>query len=216
MAKKFQENPLPLLMLGGAVFIVFLVQGLVQGAIIDAVSPEKCTSGQFFGEVCTRSFTQAIVGSIVVAFIFGIISWIVRIGITRAALKATQGETPSIEHLTSTENLGAYLVAAILFGIASVVGLALCIIPGLIVIFLFQFSPLLALDKGVGVGDAFRRSYTMVTENVGPTILLMIINAVAAFLSGILWGIFAIVLVPISLLVTAHVYRQILREPIAA
>lgn len=212
--KKFQQYLVPILVLGAFVFAVRLVQALVSGAIIDAVSPEECSTG-FFGEVCARSFWQAMVGAIVVAIIFGILDFLVRIGITRAALKTTVGKAPEISDITTGENLGPYILTAIVTGLAIIVGLVLCIIPGLIAAFLLAFAPLLALDKGMGVGEAIKKSVEMTTQNVVPCILLAIINAVAAFLSGILFGVFAIVVVPLALLITAHVYRQILTEPIA-
>lgn len=213
---KFQQYLVPILVLGAFVFAVRLVQALVSGAIINAVSPEDCGTGAFSDVCVSRSFWQALVGGIVVAVIFGILDFLVRIGITRAALKTTVGKTPEVSDIATGENLGPYIITAIVTGLAIIVGLVLCIIPGLIAAFLLAFAPLLALDKGMGVGEAIKKSVEMTTQNVVPCILLAIINAVAAFLSGILFGIFAIVVVPLALLITAHVYRQILAEPIAA
>ena len=118
--------------------------------------------------------------------------------------------------LTTGEHLGAYLVVAIVYGIASFAGLVLCFIPGIIVIFLFQFAPLYALDKGQGVGEAFGNSYRAVTSNFVPVLLAALVNIVASFLGGILFGVFTLITLPFAALFTVHIYRQLNKEQIAA
>ena len=118
--------------------------------------------------------------------------------------------------LTTGEHLGAYLVVAIVYGIATFAGLILCFIPGIIVIFLFQFAPLYALDKGQGVGEAFGNSYRAVTSNFVPVLLAALVNIVASFLGGILFGIFTLITLPFAALFTVHIYRQLNKEQIAA
>ena len=133
-------------------------------------------------------------------------------GIIRAALGRTQGVTPSFDQLTTGENLGAYIAVAIVYFLASAVGILFCILPGLIVIFLFQFSPFYALDKGQGIGEAFGNSYRAVTANFVPVLLAALVNIV---ISIFIFGLLTLVLLPFAALFTAHVYRQLNREPIS-
>jgi uncharacterized membrane protein len=170
------------------------------------------TSG---GVSCATGLFANLGISLVLAVIFGALGILASIGVYRAALKRSQGETPDFSMLTSGEHLGKFLVVAILYGIASVVGLVLCIIPGIIVIFLFQFAPYYALDKGLSVGEAFGNSYKVVTSNFVPVLIAAIVNAVAAFLGGLLFGILTLVTLPFAALFTVHVYRQLNKEPIA-
>ena len=117
--------------------------------------------------------------------------------------------------LTTGKNLVKYIVVAIVFGILTAVGLVLCVIPGLIVIFFLQFAPLYALDKGLGVGDAFRSSIDAVKKAPVPVLLAMIVNAVASFVGGWFFGILTLVALPFAALFTVHVYRQLNAEPIS-
>lgn len=132
---------------------------------------------------------RTILASIVGAVLFGILAWLATIGLYRAGLKTSLGEAPGFHNLTSSENLGKYVVVAIVYGLLSAIGLVLCILPGIIVIFLFQFSPFYALDKGQGVGEAFGNSYRVVTKNLLPVIITAIVNIVAAFVGSFLYGI---------------------------
>ena len=78
-----------------------------------------------------------------VSMIWNILVWIVGLilamGLIRAALSVVDGGRPEVGMLFRTERLAPYLIASILVGLAVGVGLILCIIPGLILAFLFAF-----------------------------------------------------------------------------
>ena len=61
---------------------------------------------------------------------------------------------PSLGMLVETTNLGTYIGTVLLIAVASTIGMFLCILPGLAVIFFCAYAPLIALDKGVGPADA--------------------------------------------------------------
>ena len=81
-------------------------------------------------------------------------------------------------------------------------------------LFLFQLGPYYILDKGVGVMQAFRSSVNVVTKNLGPALLMTLVNALAAILGGVLFGVLTLVTLPFATLFTAHMYRQFNGEPI--
>jgi uncharacterized membrane protein len=214
---KLQQYLAIWLALAGVVFAVRLVGGIVGNRITDAVVGTCTTDDIINGRNCVDgSFWAGVGASIIIALIFGVLAALLSIGVQRAALRTSVGEVPSFQHLTSTQFLGAYVVTAILAGLATFVGLALCIIPGLLAIFFLQFAPLASLDTGEQVGSAFSRSARIAQANVGPCLLLLLVNFASAFLQGFLWGILTIILLPISTLVTVHVFRQANGQPIAA
>ncbi len=224
---KFQQHAGILIGLAAVVWAVNLVGTLINKGIANAAADNCAKSsvtinqdGTFTtgGVTCATGIFANIGASILVAIVVGALAAILSIGIYRAALKTTLGETPSFAHLTSTEHLVAYIVTAIVVGILAAVGLLLCIIPGLIVLFLFQFAPLYSLDKGEGIGDAMRSSYQAVVANVVPVILAVIVVAVASILGNLqfIYNILTLVTLPFSALFIAHVYRQLNHEQIAA
>lgn len=218
---KFQQHAGALIGLAAVVFVLRALQWLITTVLITnannacgGVTVDPNTGKVNLGTCPTGIFANIGI-TLVLGIIFGALIWLASIGIYRAALRRTQGVAPSFDQLTTGENLGAYVAVAIVYGIASVAGLVLCFLPGLIVIFLFQFAPFYALDKGEGVGEAFGNSYRAVVSNVVPVLLAALVNIVVSVLSGQIFGLLSLVLLPFGALFTAHVYRQLNREAVA-
>jgi len=220
--KKFQQYALILVGLAAVVFVIRLIGIVFQNWLTDRLAGD-CNgfviteNGALVTSTsCGSTFTTTLIAGLVGAIIFGVLAWLATIGLYRAGLKTSLGEVPGFHNLTTGEHLGKYIVVAIVYGLLSAVGLILCILPGIIVIFLFQFSPFYALDKGQGVGEAFGNSYRVVTKNILPVIITAIVNIVAAFVGSLFWGVLTLVALPFAILFTVHVYRQLNQEPVAA
>lgn len=218
----FGKHALVLIGLVVVVFVIRLVGSLVNNAIANALIGDCENSIVINGErivtsgACAASFGQTITASLITGIIFGVLAWIATIGIYRAALGRTRGVAPSFGDLTTGDNLGKYVLVAIVYGLLISVGLVLCILPGVIAAFLFQLAPFYALDKGQGVGEALGNSYRATTANLGPAVLMTLINIAAAIVGSFFFGILTLVALPFAALFTAHMYRQFNREEIAA
>lgn len=219
---KFGKYALVLIGLAAVVFAIRLVQAIVNNLLVSGLNGDcentVIVNGQTVvaGGACVTSLATTILAGLITAIIFGVLAWIATIGIYRAALKTTQGETPGFHNLTTGENLGKYIVVAIVYGLLIGIGIVLCVIPGIIAAFLFQLAPFYALDKGQGVSDALSNSFRATTQNFVPALLMTLINVVAAFVGSILFGVLTLVALPFAALFTAHMYRQFNREQIAA
>ena len=220
---KFQQHAVTLIGLAAVVFVLHAIQSIITNVLVNNAN-NNCVNTQITQDAngnvnisngCTTGLFANLGITLVLSIVFSILIALATIGVYRAAIRRTQGVTPSFDQLTTGENLGAYIAVAIVYFLASAVGLVLCILPGLVVIFLFQFSPFYALDKGQGVGEAFGNSYRAVTANFVPVLLAALVNIVASILSGFLFGLLSLVVLPFASLFTAHVYRQLNHEPIA-
>ncbi|MCX6460442.1 MAG: hypothetical protein NTZ03_09035 [Actinobacteria bacterium] len=221
---KFGQYALIFIGLAAVVFVIRLIQVLIGNALTNSLSGNCANTvitengAIIAGGNCVASLgttiTAGIITGIITGIIFGALAWIATIGIYRAALRTSDGEVPAFSDLTTGKNLGKYIIVAIVFGILSGVGLVLCIIPGLLVIFFLQFSPLYALDKGQGVSEAFRSSIDAVKSAPVPVLLAMIVNAIAGVLGTWFYGILTLVALPFAALFTVHVYRQLNKEEI--
>ena len=219
----FQKHAGILIGLAVPVFVLHALQSVISNALINNAS-NNCVNTQITQDAngnvniangCTTGLFANLGISLIMSIIFSILIALATIGVYRAAIRRTQGVTPSFDQLTTGENLGAYIAVAIVYFLASAVGIVLCILPGLIVIFLFQFSPFYALDKGQGIGEAFGNSYRAVTANFVPVLLAALVNIVISILSGFIFGVLTLVLLPFGALFTAHIYRQLNHEPIS-
>jgi len=218
---KFKQYWQILVGLAAVVFVLRLIQSLTAdffaNALGGACSPTVVTdSGAVITNTsCVTGIFAGLTATIVSAIIFGILAFIATVGIYRAALRTSNGAVPAFSDLTTGENLGKYIIVAIVYGILVFVGIVLCFVPGLLVIFFLQFAVLYALDKGYGVGQAFSSSLNAVKAAPVPVILTMIVNFVATLVGGFLFGILTLVALPFAALFTVHVYRQLNKEPIA-
>ena len=211
---RFKGNAAPFVGLAAVVTVIQLVQQVgtrpLQNIVVDCSNPDS--PGQI--NACTAAVGLSALAAIVIALVFSLLAFIAQIGVQRAAIRSTQGITPSFSEMFTTENLGKYILYVIAFAILFVVGLALCILPGLVVLFLLQLGPYYILDKGMSVGDAMKASVNAVTKNIGPAIVMTIVNALVALLGGLFFGILTLVTLPFACLFTAHMYRQFNREPV--
>lgn len=224
---KYQQHLPILLGLSGVVALVSFV-----GNFVSAKLAEESADGFRIDDngnfTFQDNFWAGIFGSMLLGIAVSIVVAVLTIGIMRAALRVTRGETPSFGDLTDPTNTVSYIITALAVGILTAIGIVLCILPGLLVAFFLMMAPIHALATGAGVGDAMTRSINIVKANVVPIIVLVLLS-IAASIIGSLFGSFdnsfmaalvpAIVqlfLLPFSTLASTAAYRQGNGEALAA
>lgn len=211
---RFRADATGFVALAAVVTVVYVLQNVgatpLQNIIVDCSNPE--TPGQV--NACTAALGLSAVVAVLLSLVFALVAFIAQIGVQRAAIRATQGVAPTFAEMFTTQYLGRYILFMIVFAILGVLGLILCILPGLLVFFFLQLGPYYILDKGLSVGDAMKASIDAVRRNVGPALVMTIINVLVQLLGGFLWGLLTLVTLPFACLFTAHMYRQFNREPV--
>jgi uncharacterized membrane protein len=212
---RFKSNAAAFVGLAAVVTVIYVLQSVgtnpLQNILVDCSNPQ--TPGQL--NACTAALGLSAIAAIFISLLFALIAFIAQIGVQRAAIRSTQGVPPTFSEMFTTQYLGRYILYMIVFAIFGVLGLILCILPGLLVFFFLQLGPYYILDKGLSVGDAFKASYAAVSKNIGPALIMTIINVLVQILGGLFFGLLTLVTLPFACLFTAHMYRQFNREPIA-
>jgi len=211
---RFKANAAAFVGLAAVVTVIQMVQALssrsIQNILTDCSNP--VTGGQL--NACTAALGISALVAILISLVFSLLAFIAQLGVIRAALGSTRGVPPTFSEMFTTQYLGRFILFVIVFAILFVIGLALCILPGILVLFFLQLGPYYILDKGYSVGDAIKASYSAVMKNLGPAVIMTIINALVSILGGLFFGIVTLVTLPFACLFTAHMYRQFNREPI--
>lgn len=211
---RFKSNAAAFVGLAAVVTVIYVLQSIgtnpLQNILVDCSNPQ--TPGQL--NACTAALGLSAMAAIVISLFFALIAFVAQIGVQRAAIRSTQGIPPTFAEMFTTQYLGRYILYMIVFAIFGVLGLILCILPGLLVFFFLQLGPYYILDKGLSVGDAFKASYTAVSKNIGPALIMTIINVLVQILGGLFFGLLTLVTLPFACLFTAHMYRQFNREPV--
>lgn len=154
--------------------------------------------------------------ALVISIATSVVSLILAMGLIRAALRVTDGGKPDLSQLTETDQLGPYIVQAILVGIAIGIGLLLCILPGVIAAVLFAFAGYVVIDArdGDAVG-AIKRSFALVKGNFGPVLGLMVLLILINIAGALLCVIGLLFTYPMTSVAFAYTYRTLNGQPVA-
>jgi hypothetical protein len=161
---------------------------------------------------------QTTVGIVLFNIVSAIVGYILTVGIIRAALAVVDGRRPEVGMLFRGQGVIDYILASIIVALAVTVGLVLCVIPGLIVMFLFQFYGYATVDEPhrVGALEALSTSTRLARDNVGPVLLFDLAAIGVLILGALLCGVGLLVAYPVVIIAGAFVWRRLLRGHIAA
>ena len=197
------------------------VVAVIQLAQQIAISPlnaivNDCVNPQSPGQInaCSTSMQEGLAtGGLLFAF-FLLLGMFATIGVYRAGIRASQGQRPSFGEMFTTQNLGRYVLFTLAYIGLTMIGILACILPGIAVLFFLQLGPFYVLDKGYGVKQAIIASYRATSRNLGPAVIMTLVNVVTLLIGGAFYGVLILVTLPFSTLFTVHVYRQFNDETI--
>jgi uncharacterized membrane protein len=207
--RKFLANLGPILL---AALVYLAIMGALQllnyGAVGDLGSTTDRTSGP--GTIWSL-LTAAIFG-----FVFVVFSAVMQAGIARGVLAITHGHRLELATMFRFENIVTVIVAGLLVGVATAIGLLLCVLPGLIVAFFSQFYVWFIVDKRLGAVDAIKASFRLVNSNIGAMVLFFLATLLAYIVGALLCGIGLLAAIPVIYIAQGYTYRRLQGEQVAA
>lgn len=180
----FKNNPVPWL-------LITLASGVVSG-FVSAFSTDESGAVMFIAQLL--SF---VVGLLFQAFI------------VRGALLEVDGHRPSFGDFFKLHNFGWFVVAAILVGIATFVGVFLLIVGAFVVAFFLYWTQYFVVDRNMTATDAIVSSFRAVKSDAGNLLALALLNVliIIAGTLALLVGLF--VAIPVTTLASVYAYRVI-------
>lgn len=194
--RRFKANPLTWV---GIVIIAAIIQ-----SVLNALLGERST---FRVDTFAQSvFTFAwILGSILSV----VVGYLINAALVRGALYEVDGERPSIGAFFRFTNVGNVILASILVGVATAVGLILFIIPGLIVLFLSWWTLQFVIDRHDSAVEGFRSSFRAISSQAGPVFLLALALIGINILGAIPLGLGLLITIPLSTIASTYAYRVV-------
>ncbi len=151
--------------------------------------------------------------SLAARLVSAVVSLILGMGLVRISLKFVDGQPAEFSDLFSgMQNFISYAAASILYGLMVFCGFILLIIPGIILLIQFQFATYSIVDEQTRPIEALKRSAQLTK---GAKLDLLLFGLVILFLNfaGLLAFIIGLfVSIPVSMLATAYVYRQLSQQ----
>jgi hypothetical protein len=151
---------------------------------------------------------SGIFATLVVQAVGFIVSAIAQIGLVRVGLLITAGRKPTPQEAFKTDQLGPYIIVAILTGIGVFIGFFALCIGAIIVAFLLYFAPYYVLDQRQDPVAALQSSFQLTTKNFGTVGVFALLAFIVSFCTC---GLAA----PIVQIGAAYLYRNLNGQPVA-
>ncbi len=211
---KFSKNAVPLI-------VASLIFGLIIGVlivglqlVIGSMSSTTATTysdGDSFGYSAWS--TELGFGGLVVAFLGGLVVLAVAGAIASAylggLLDIADGRPVTVGSFFRPRNIGPVVITALLVGIITEIGYALCFVPGLIASVMLMFAIIAVVDRNLSPVDAIKTSFDIAKNNIGPVILVWLLTALIVFVGALLFGVGLLVAMPVAALLHVYAFRRL-------
>ena len=170
---------------------------------------EPSAAGDIFGGVGLGVFMLGMVVASALMIIYSL-------GVYRVSALVFNGQSFTWKDVYNLKDTGKLFGVIFLTALAVNVGMMLCILPGMVLAFLLVFAPaFVVLEPGRNLGDAFSRSLTLAKENVGPTLILVLLSAVIMWIASMII-IGPVLLAPVFAFAYGHAIRRAQNIPVPA
>lgn len=196
-------------MWGLVIIVLQTIFNLLSGALNDGDTTSYASDEGSFA----LSYSLDSPGSIIVSLIGWLVLLIVGAAIQSAyiggVLDIANGQQVSIGSFFRPRNVGNVVIAGVIVGILTSIGMFLCIIPGLIVSIFTMFTIVALLDRNLAPIDSIKTSFNIVKENFTPALLTWLVMLVIAVVGALLCGVGLLVAVPLVILIEVYAYRKL-------
>ncbi len=139
----------------------------------------------------------------------GVISTLLTAALIKGAFDAVDGRPVSIGGMFEGWDKLQVLLASIVVNILVGIGVALLIIPGVIVAFLTWFTNYFIVASGTSAFAAIGEAVNFTTKNFGALLVTALLAAVTLIAGACLCGVGLFVALPVSVLMAAVAFRQL-------
>lgn len=155
-----------------------------------------------------------VVAAFVVNFAVGTLAGL---GLAAFVLKAHDTiESVTLADLWHPSLFWNYAIAAVLYGLIVVIGLILLIIPGIVLMLAYWFTPYIVVDRGLGPLEALKESARITKGRRLDLFLLLLAVLGLNIIGAILLFVGLLVSIPVTTLAVVHAYRTLTRMAPAA
>ncbi len=203
-------------------FVAIVVLSVIGYFIRDSLtSVDECrvniNEGVFRTSGCeSPGFFTTLIANGIFQVLYYLGTMVLQLFVIRATLMIVRGEKLEASKIMSVENFGPYVLTGLLVGVLTFVGLILCVLPGLAVMFFTMFWGYFVVDKKMSPIEAITASFNLVKENAGAVIIFLLLSWVVTIVGAIACGVGLIVAIPVVTIATGYMYKRLQGEPVAA
>jgi uncharacterized membrane protein len=193
---RFKANPWTWI---GAVVIAAIIQSVLNTLLGNRSAFRVDTFGQSMWTV------GWIIGSIAAT----VVGYLINAALVRGALDEVDGRHPGLGAFFRFTNVGNVILASILVGVLTAIGLILFVVPGVIVAFLSWWTLHFVIDRDEPAIEGIRSSFRAISSHAGTLFLLALALIGINILGAILLGLGLLVTIPLSIIASTYAYRVV-------
>jgi len=165
------------------------------------------------GSIAELLEENALILSIIINIACWVLDMVIQMGLIRISLRFCDNEKGEFADLFSCFPLFfKYLLGSILYGLITLGGMILLIIPGIIWAIKFQFFSYFIVDKGLGPIEALKRSSAITRGAKWDLFLFGLLLGLINLLGAICLFIGLFATIPTAMVAMAFVYRKLLAQ----
>jgi len=209
---KFTKNAAPLVISALIINVILGLFTVVAVVIVDSVSPETMATvdtADGVYQATTATLTGAGIVVLVVSFIVGLLLFGAALSAyIGGVLDIADGRPVTVGSFLRPRNVVSVILATLLVGILTAVGLVLCVIPGLIVTVFTLLYPLAIVDRNTSPVEGIRASIAAARGNFGQVLLAWVIST-ALLAIGSFCVVLTVLAWPLTYLFLAYTWRKL-------
>jgi uncharacterized membrane protein len=211
---KFSKNAAPLiiatLVYGLIVIVLQVIINFLQAALSPGVSDYSSdANGISYSWSSSSMGVGGIIVSIVGWFVMLIVGAAIQSAYLSAVLDIANGQEVSVGSFFRPRNIGQVVVAGLIVGVITTIGLFLCVIPGLLASIMLIFTVIALLDRNLSAVDSVKTSFNLSKANFGNVFLTWLVGVVIVAVGALLCGIGLLVAVPVASLFLVYAWRRL-------
>jgi len=182
--RMFKNNPLP--------WVLITVASVVVSGVLTQFTTNESAGVMFVAQVLSFA-----------------VSLLFQAFVVRGALLEVDGHKPSFGDFFKLHNFGWFVVAAILVGIATFVGVFLLIVGAFVVAFFLYWTQYFVVDRNMTATDAIVSSFRAVKSDAGSLLALALLNVLVIIVGTLALLVGLLVAIPLTTLASVYAYRVI-------
>ena len=211
--QKFARNAVPLLVATLVFGLLLIVLNMLSSQLLQAVSPEASTVTEI-GDSLLESTTRAISGAGIAALILSSLVQIVVSGVVASAyygglVDIANGQPVTVGSFFRPRNVVSVVIASLIVGILTGIGVVLCILPGLLVTVFTLFSTVAIVDRNLSPIDGIKASIDITKAHFGKLLLAWLMSVALLAVGALLCGVGLLVTAPLAYLFVVYTYRTL-------
>ncbi|OUZ09981.1 hypothetical protein BHE97_09240 [Aeromicrobium sp. PE09-221] len=201
---RFKENLGPLVL---SVLIISAISGAISTATtlptIGEDSSTMTTADALRFSAATGVWN--LVGGLLTAIIVAPLT----LNLVRMFLAIADGRRPDIGDLFKTDLIGPAILLGLLTWVLTIVGLILCIVPGLIFVFGAAYSTYMMADRGLSPWESIKASFGVYQINLGMALVGVLLGGIIAGAGVIACFVGVLFTAPIGGLFITYAFRRL-------